>query len=29
MLSHLYATLLEQSVTIPSPATDQLCEAAR
>jgi len=29
MLSALYAELLDQAVTIPSPATDQLCEAAR
>jgi nitrilase len=29
MLADLYAELLEQSVTIPGPATDQLCQAAR
>jgi nitrilase len=29
MLSDLYGELLEQAVTIPSPATDQLCQAAR
>jgi predicted amidohydrolase len=28
MLSALYAELLDQAVTIPSPATDRLCEAA-
>jgi nitrilase len=29
MLSDLYGELLEQAVAIPSPATDQLCQAAR
>src|SRR5919205_2675476 len=29
MLADLYAELLEQSVTLPGPATDQLCRAAR
>lgn len=29
MLSDLYAKLLEQAVTIPSPATDELCQAAK
>ena len=29
MLSALYAELLDQAVSIPSPATDRLCEAAR
>ena len=29
MLADLYAELLEQSVTLPGPATDQLCQAAR
>jgi len=29
ILSELYAELVDQSVTIPSPATDQLCQAAR
>ncbi|MFQ5857023.1 MAG: carbon-nitrogen hydrolase family protein [Anaerolineae bacterium] len=28
LLSDLYAELVDQSVTIPSPATDRLCEAA-
>src|SRR5918911_206293 len=29
MLADLYGELLEQSVTIPGPATEQLCQAAR
>ena len=29
MLSDLYGELLEQAVTIPSPTTDRLCQAAR
>jgi nitrilase len=29
LLNELYAELLDQSVTVPSPATEQLCEAAR
>jgi nitrilase len=29
MLSELYAELLQQAVTIPSPVTDQLCQAAK
>jgi len=29
LLSHLYATLLDQSVTVPDAATDALCQAAR
>src|SRR5438067_1365922 len=28
-LGHLYAELLEQAVTIPSAATDRVCQAAR
>ena len=29
MLADLYGALLEQSVAIPGPATEQLCQAAR
>jgi len=29
LLNELYAELLDQAVTVPSPATDRLCQAAR
>ena len=29
MLNELYAELLEQAVTVPSPVTERLCQAAR